>query len=616
VPDEVLQLEARMRNFVSGELNKIEKDLKDVDRSAKRSFGSAQKSAGSFGQTLKGFVGAAAIIGTVRTGWRLLSNTVRESVQLYGVQVEAETKLQQALGYTSEALIKQASDLQELTLFGDEQTIQAQALIAMFVKEESHIKRIIPLVQDLAAAKGMQLNVAADLVSKTLGSSTNALARYGIQVEGAVGSNERLQNLVRGLSSAFEGQAQAVAQSGIGPLIQLENKIGDVKEAFGEALVPSLISLADSFKEHVLPVIEDVIRGFDEAINKTTQLKIAQTEAVLAEMREYRELREEQNAIITRHKKLKETGQWYDPAALEDARNAVALINEELKKLEGKTGFREPGEPPPTPPVVTPVEEEKAAKVTGIPTQEEMQIAAEIALIEMRIYNLKMQEEANKANQILLENNERANEEMLQALRDKEQQALEEAQAASERYVEIYQMRFQQVQASMTQFANTFGAISDLIIQITGETKEELKPLLYAEAIMRAATSTITAVQAAWETAGGNYYLGAALSAAAVIENAALLAGQIAEIASAARGANFIANQPQMLRVGDNPTQAEQVIVRPLGSPNAEDEINRKEPSVYNVTIQANNKEDVVQAFRELERDDRLHQLKRMLIEA
>ena len=55
----------------------------------------------------------------------------------------------------------------------------------------------------MATAKGMNLSAAADLVAKSVGSSTNALSRYGIQIEG-VGSTERLDSAVIALEGQFK----------------------------------------------------------------------------------------------------------------------------------------------------------------------------------------------------------------------------------------------------------------------------------------------------------------------------------------------------------------------------------------------------------------------------
>ena len=94
----------------------------------------------------------------------------------------------------------------------------------------------------------MDLTVAADLVSKTLGSSTNAMSRYGIQVTGAVGSTERLESLTNNLANVFGGQASAQAQTMAGSIEQAKNAMGDAAETIGNLLAPSVIKAAKFFK--------------------------------------------------------------------------------------------------------------------------------------------------------------------------------------------------------------------------------------------------------------------------------------------------------------------------------------------------------------------------------
>ena len=171
-------------------------------------------------------------------------------------QEKVEKKLEQALGRTSSALLNQASALQKVTTFGDEAIIGAQALIASFVDDEEQIKAATEATLDLAAAKGMDLNAAADLVSKTLGSSTNALSRYGITVEGTVGSSKRLESLTRNVAKVFGGQAQASANTFGGRLEQLANISGDVSEEIGKTLAPTISLMAQDLKTSALAAFD------------------------------------------------------------------------------------------------------------------------------------------------------------------------------------------------------------------------------------------------------------------------------------------------------------------------------------------------------------------------
>ena len=177
------------------------------------------------------------------------------SVKAFDTQAKAETKLLTALKGREDIqkrLIAQAKELQTKTLFGDEETIAAQAMLATMGLEEDAIMRLIPLVQDMATAKGMDLVQAADLVAKSVGSSTNALSRYGITITGAVGSQERLNTATEALNKAFGGQAEAVSKVGLGPLTQLKNILGDLSEDIGKIILPTLNDLAKDVKELAL----------------------------------------------------------------------------------------------------------------------------------------------------------------------------------------------------------------------------------------------------------------------------------------------------------------------------------------------------------------------------
>ena len=176
-------------------------------------------------------------------GARALIGFMKESVRLADIQAKSEAALTTALGKHSKALLNQASALQKVTLFGDEETIAAQARLAAFVKEEDQLMKLTPLVQDFATAKGMDLAGAAELVGKTLGSSTNALTRYGVEVEGAVGTNERLNDVLEGLQRQVGGAASAAAEAGAGPIKQFQNSMGDAREEIGAALIPALNDL-------------------------------------------------------------------------------------------------------------------------------------------------------------------------------------------------------------------------------------------------------------------------------------------------------------------------------------------------------------------------------------
>ena len=184
-----------------------------------------------------------------------LTAVIVKGLKAFGVQEKAIATLNQSLKNTghfskaaSEDLQAYASSLQKVTTFGDEQILQGQALIASFGFQGEELKSLTAATADLAAAKGMDFVQAADLVAKAVGSETNALSRYGVQIDGAAGSTERATNAVKSMTAIFGGQAQAQAQTLSGSISQLQNAWGDLAEEIGAVFAPVVQQVAKFLK--------------------------------------------------------------------------------------------------------------------------------------------------------------------------------------------------------------------------------------------------------------------------------------------------------------------------------------------------------------------------------
>jgi hypothetical protein len=125
---------------------------------------------------------------------------------------------------------------QNKTNFGDEAQREAlMGLISVSGDYESAMAAL-PAVLDLAAGKGMDLGAASTLVARAISGETSALKRYGIEVEKGAGSTE----VITAIMAKFGGQAEAAAD----PMVQLKNRVGDLQQEFGKALMPALTSMA------------------------------------------------------------------------------------------------------------------------------------------------------------------------------------------------------------------------------------------------------------------------------------------------------------------------------------------------------------------------------------
>ena len=200
--------------------------------------GKAKKELGGLNGAIGKMGKAVGIASAAYFGAKGLISAVSSATEAYGIQEQAEKKLEVALGRTSKALLDQASALQRVTTFGDESIIGVQASLAAFLDSEEAIMKATEATLDLSVAMGMDLKSSGDLIAKTLGSSTNAMSRYGVGVEGAVGSTERLNSLTENVAKLFGGQAKAQADTYAGSVQQMKNSLGDMAEQLGGILIP------------------------------------------------------------------------------------------------------------------------------------------------------------------------------------------------------------------------------------------------------------------------------------------------------------------------------------------------------------------------------------------
>lgn len=194
------------------------------------------------------------------------------AIHSYREQEEATNRLNQVMvnnGIYSTELARKysemATQLQRVTIFGDEAIISAQAQLQAYLGQTEVTEGLVRATLDLATAQGIDLASAASLVGKTIGTSTNALARQGIEVDTNASKQEKLTQVIDKLNGKFGGQAEAAAK-GLGSIEKLKNSLSDFMEAVGERLAPLIISWAEAISEFTndLSTNEGVMRGFTE----------------------------------------------------------------------------------------------------------------------------------------------------------------------------------------------------------------------------------------------------------------------------------------------------------------------------------------------------------------
>jgi hypothetical protein len=259
-------------------IKKVKGGLGDLDKTVKKSSVSMLK--------------AGAAIGAAVVAFRTLNKVMNDLQEAYFVQEQAEASFQAALRATgteaevsAQSIFDFASKLQEMTIYGDEAIISATSLLQSLAKlNEDGLKKLIPLMLDFSTGMKLDLNAAMSLVGKTLGSTTNALSRYGITIDMTLSKEEKLAQLTEELQNKFGGMAEAIGDTAYGSTVKLSNAIGDLKEQMGRSIAVGM----KPFRQWLTNIFIEATK-VKEAINDAAEYinKLGQQQVTAAESLEY-----------------------------------------------------------------------------------------------------------------------------------------------------------------------------------------------------------------------------------------------------------------------------------------------------------------------------------------
>lgn len=132
-----------------------------------------------------------------------------DQVKAFGVQEASVRRLADVFGGEAAARLNEySSELQKNSVFGDENINVVMSQIGAFGASEEQTKKLMQATIDLSAGLGVDLNAAGLLVAKTIGSSTDALTRYGVGADGATTQSEKVANVVASVEEKFGGLAK------------------------------------------------------------------------------------------------------------------------------------------------------------------------------------------------------------------------------------------------------------------------------------------------------------------------------------------------------------------------------------------------------------------------
>lgn len=216
--------------------------LDEANKSVSKATGELQKQASPIDSLMGKLKGLAGAYISFR-GAQMAFNYAMTSVAAFREQERAILQLDQTLKNTgtytyeySQRVQALASEIQRYSNYGDEAIIKAQALGQAFAGNTKIAEDLTKATVDFAAATGMDLESAFTLVGKSIGSQTNALSRYGIELDKNMTQSQKADAIQKQLADRFSGSAAQMADTSV----QLKNAVGDLAEAIGNNLNPTV----------------------------------------------------------------------------------------------------------------------------------------------------------------------------------------------------------------------------------------------------------------------------------------------------------------------------------------------------------------------------------------
>ena len=214
---------------------------------AEKTFKQLERKVGDFGKKMKE---VGKTMSTYITAPVVAAGAI--AVRSANQQLQAESRLLTALKGRKDVqdrLIKQAAELQSRTIYGDEVIIEQQAFLAALGLTEQQIGSTINAAIQLSAALGIDLNSAVRNLAKTYSGLAGELGESIPALRNLTAEEMKAGGAIAYVNDNYKGFAETAAQTGMGPLQQLKNTLGDIAEQFGAILVPIIQKLATKLKE-------------------------------------------------------------------------------------------------------------------------------------------------------------------------------------------------------------------------------------------------------------------------------------------------------------------------------------------------------------------------------
>jgi hypothetical protein len=591
-----------MARYTLGDLVwRVTGDTKDYDKSLQTS----EKKTKAF--SLK----SLAIFGTIATGavvaFKKISQAVAQNIEAYGKQVQAESSVRAAIRATGqeaddvfpryEAL---ARKIQKLTTVGDEASWELIGLATSMGVTDDQMEDTIKGAIGLSDAFGIGTRQALRGVANALEGNFETLQRYIPALRTAETEAEKLRLVQEGMANGFE-VSQARAQTAFGAIEQYRNAVGDLREQLGQSVAEGI--------EPFVRGLQRVVEGITESISETRNLK-----NILEELEDTGETTAGIDDISSALERLRKEEQQLEITGVDLTGDRLAQVREQIRLIEEQAAaadylnalemrYGEAGREELARREEAALQEAeaqaRAAEINRVAYEKRIEIAEdysrrllelegdtfdqierarEEALADAADSYVRSGEEIEQINRyydaLRAEEQERIAEEDRQRLKDLaefQRKVIEERRDRELETLQEIQKEYERTaDAIFSYLSPTFEALGEALSDVEDGWVSLGKTAVQSIAVIIRALAREFAIRAAGAFAIGRFARGAALAAAsaAALVASGVVSGLASQISSAAEGADFTTNGPQLMLVGDNPGGKERVTVEPLSSPN------------------------------------------------
>lgn len=226
-------------------------------------LGDVESRTGKFGATM-GKVGKMAALGLAAgigaAGVALVGMT-KNAVEDEAAQRKLALALQNSVGATDKTVAsveKWISKQGEALGVTDDELRPAFQRLVQATGSVGEAQRQMGIAMDVSAGTGKSLETVSSALMKANNGTTASLSKLGLKTKDAEGNTLSLKDALSSMSSTFEGQATAKAETLGGKMDRLKLIFDETKESIGARLIPVISDMADWFLNKAMPAISKV----------------------------------------------------------------------------------------------------------------------------------------------------------------------------------------------------------------------------------------------------------------------------------------------------------------------------------------------------------------------